>query len=437
MAISLASGALFLLVLGLFAVLIFRSLSSRLTESVLEESRADAVSIAKKLAASSTEPPLRVTEKTRETESYLHSVLQEKRTVEYITVTDREGHRLFEGRSEGRRTFLDEAPTPELDLPDGTGRRSTSTERDYDIAVPIENIGFLHVGVSKEAVAARLEMLRADLIRKTAFAGIVALAALAASDLFLWIVVERNRRLELAREEDRRLSELGTLAAGLAHEIRNPLHAIGLSLQNLQERLPSESSRFDAARFEVRRLDRLVDDFLLYARPSPLKLETFSLKPFLAEVAALAGLEARTRGVAVQAAGAPDLEVRWDGARIRQVLWNLLRNALEAAAAPGAAERVVRLSAEAGDHDRVVLSVEDRGPGIPEEIREKLPALFLTTKKGGSGLGLMVASRIVRDHGGQLSIASAPGEGTTVRVVLPRFVSEDRRRQGFSQTERS
>jgi signal transduction histidine kinase len=415
-----ASGAMFLLVLAVFALLIFRSLSSRLVETVLEQSRADAVSIAKKLASSGREPPLRVTERTRETESYLHSVLQEKRTVEYITVTDREGRLLFEGRSEGRRMFPDQPPTPALDLPDGTGRRSISTERDYDIAVPIENIGYLHVGVSKDAVAGRLEMLRADLVHRTAFAGVVALAALAASDLLLWWMMERNRRLELARAEESRLSELGALAAGLAHEIRNPLHAIGLNLQNLQERFPGEGPRFDAARSEVRRLDRLVDDFLLYARPAPLKLEELDLAPFLAEAAGLAALEARAHGVSIEVGGSPDERVRWDGQRIRQVVWNLIRNAVEAAAAPGAAERVVRISAGPGEGDRIAVSVEDRGPGIPPEVLEKLPALFFTTKKGGTGLGLVVADRIVRDHGGRLEISSRPGEGTSVRVTLPR-----------------
>ncbi len=426
LAISVASGAMFLLVLGLFSLLIFRSLSSRLTETVLEESRADAESIAKRLAGTGGGAPLRVTETTRETESYLHAVLQEKRTVEYITVTDREGRRLFEGRAEGRRTFPDEKPTPSVDLPEGTGNRTVSTERDYDIAVPIENIGFLHVGVSKDAVAARLEMLRTDLVRRTAFAGIVALAALAASDLFLWLLMERNRKLEVARAEDRRLSELGTLAAGLAHEIRNPLHSLGLNLQNLQERLPAESPRFEAARSEVRRLDRLVDDFLLYARPAPLKLEEIALRPFLAEAATLAALEARAQGVAIEVGEVPEIAVRWDGAKIRQVVWNLLRNAAEASAGREAPRDAVRLSA-AAEGDRIVLSVEDRGPGIPPEILPRLPSLFFTTKKGGSGLGLMVVARIARDHGGTMAIRSEPGKGTSVRVTLPKEAPEPAR----------
>jgi len=419
LAVALVSGGLFLLVLGLFALLIFRSLSSRLTESVLAESRADAESIARKLAAGSA-PPLRVSETTRATELYLHSVLQEKRTVEYITVTDREGRRLFEGRAEGRRTFFDEPPTPALDLPDGTGRRSTQSSSDYDIAVPIENIGFLHVGVSKDAVAGRLEALRADLARKTGLAALVALAALAATDVFVWRLLERNRRLEETRLEDRRLSELGTVAAGLAHEIRNPLHALGLTLQNLEERFPSEETRFAGARSEVRRLDRLVSDFLLYARPTPLRVEELALPSFLREACALAAVEARQNGIAVDVGSVSETAVRWDPAKMRQVVWNLVRNAVEASAAVPPERRRIVLEGETAGGETVVLRVRDAGEGIPPALVAELPALFRTTRKAGTGLGLMVASRIVKEHGGSLALRSREGEGTTVEIVLPR-----------------
>jgi len=419
LAVSAITGSLFLVVLGLFSLLIFRSLSSRLTESVLAESRADAESIARKLAASRG-APLRVSETTKATDLYLHSVLQEKRTVEYITVTDREGRRLFEGRAEGRRIFYDEPPRPAVDLPDGTGRRSTQTTSDYDIAVPIENIGFLHVGVSKDAVAARLESLRSDLVRKTAFAAIAALLALAASDLFLWRLLERNRRLEEARLEDRRLSELGTLAAGLAHEIRNPLHALGLDLQNLEERMPSERERFAGARAEVRRLDRLVSDFLLYARPLPLHLEDVSLPAFLREACVLAALEARDKGVSIETGELADVVVRWDPAKMRQVLWNILRNGVDATlSVPPDRRRVVLEAAREREGADVLVRVRDTGEGITPEMLGQIPALFKTSKKGGSGLGLMVALRIVREHGGTLAISSRPGEGTTVELKLP------------------
>ncbi|MGH9443312.1 MAG: ATP-binding protein [Thermoanaerobaculia bacterium] len=423
LAISVASGLLFLLVLGAFSFLIFRSLSSRFIESVLEESRADAESIARKLASPSA--PLRVIERTKETELYLHSVLQEKRTVEYITVTDREGRRLYEGRAEGRRAFFDAHPTPSLDLPDGTGRRSTESSRDYDIAVPIENIGFVHVGVSKDAVEARLKSLRSDLITKTAVCGFIALAALAATDVFLWRLLERNRKLERARADDRRFRELGEVAAGLAHEVRNPLHSIGLSLQNLQDRFPGESERFDLTRSEVKRLDRLVGDFLAYARPSPLRLDDLGLASYLKEICELASFESKGRGVDVRCDVIPDATVRWDGGKIRQVIWNLVRNAVDASAESAAApvRKEVRLDVSR-DAGFVEIRVSDRGEGIPEEVLRKIPSLFFTTKKGGSGLGLMVASRIVQEHGGSMSLSSRAGEGTCATVRLPERVPE-------------
>ncbi|HWC66299.1 MAG TPA: ATP-binding protein, partial [Thermoanaerobaculia bacterium] len=281
-----------------------------------------------------------------------------------------------------------------------------------------------HVGVSKDAVAARLDALRADLARRTGFAALAALAALAASDLFVWRLLEKNRRLEEARLEDRRLSELGTVAAGLAHEIRNPLHAIGLTLQNLEERFPSEEERFAGARSEVRRLDRLVSDFLLYARPLPLRAEDVALPAFLREACALAAMEGKQKGVAVELAPVPEATVRWDPGKMRQVLWNVLRNGIEACAAVPPGRRRVFLEADGGDPGTVILRVRDEGEGIPAEVLAEIPALFRTTRKGGTGLGLMVATRIVKEHGGTLSIASREGAGTTVEIRLPREAPE-------------
>jgi signal transduction histidine kinase len=424
LAVSIVSGLLFLVVLAAFSILIFRSLSSRFVASALEESRAEAESIARRLAVPGA--PLRVSERTRETELYLHSVLQEKRTVEYITVTDKEGRQLYEGRAEGRREFFDERPTPSLDLPGGTGRRSTETSRDYDIAVPIENIGFVHVGVSKDAVEARLKQMRSDLVTKTAISAAIALLALALTDVFLWRLLERNRKLEKARAEDRRLSQLGEVAAGLAHEIRNPLHSIGLNLQNLQDRFPGENERFELARTEVKRLDRLVGDFLAYARPAALRPEEFEVAPFVRGVCELASFESKGSGVEIRPGVLPDATVRWDAGKMRQVVWNLVRNAVEASsdgAAPAGSPKRVLVEAEPKEDD-VEIRVVDSGAGISAENLAKIPSLFFTTKKGGSGLGLMVASRIVKDHGGVLSIASKPGQGTTVSVRLPARVPE-------------
>jgi signal transduction histidine kinase len=413
------SAALFLAVLGLFAWLLFRSLSSRVVESVLAESRADAEQIAQRLAPNA--GGFHVTERKRETESYLHAVLQEKRTVEYITVTDRAGQLIFEGSAVGRRRFPGGQPIPNPDLPGGTGSVTTRSERAYDIAVPIENLGFLHIGVSKDAVGERLESLRADLVRRTALAAGMALLALALTDVLVYRLLERNRRLEEARAADLRLAELGAVASGLAHEIRNPLHAIGLQLQALEERVaPGIFAALPAAREEVRRLDRLVTDFLACARPAPLRPEALSIETLLRELVMLSEQETRGEGVAIDIAAHPqDPNVVWDPARVRQVLWNLLRNAREAIADGAGAGGTIRVGAT--DRDGMMeLFVADEGPGIPPELLKDLPRLFLTGKRGGTGLGLAVADRIVRDHGGTLHIESELGRGTTVRVRMPR-----------------
>ncbi len=305
--------------------------------------------------------------------------------MEYIAVTDRDGRRLYEGRAEGRREFFDERPTPSLDLPDGTGRRSTETSRDYDIAVPIENIGFVHVGVSKDAVEARLKSLRSDLVRKTAFCGLIAPRGPGGDGR---VSLEASRAESEARARASGRSEIPRARRGRGgarardsksssrDRAESPEPAGQLSRRNgevLSDEVRSEASGPARRRFPG-----------LCAAVAPAARGFLALS-FLKETCDLASFESKGRGVDVRCEAVPEGTVRWDSGKIRQVVWNLIRNAVDAsteAAGPAFRKEVV-LAALRVD-GAVEIRVTDRGEGIPEETLRKIPSLFFTTKKGAA-----------------------------------------------------
>ncbi len=245
-------------------------------------------------------------------------------------------------------------------------------------------------------------------------------------------VVEMEQEL---RRVDR-LAAVGQLSASIAHEIRNPLAAISGAVQILRSRSgdgdPDSARLMDIAVRETDRLNQLITDFLLYARPGPERREVVRVAAVACEVAEM--LEAAApRGVRVEVAVPAELEVFADPAQLRQVFWNLVWNAAQAMPEGGAiqisASRGADATPQASPHaDRsreaapksgwVEIAVSDRGVGIPPELRERIFDPFFTTRKQGSGLGLATVHRIVESHGGHIRVESSPGRGSTFRIRL-------------------
>ena len=226
--------------------------------------------------------------------------------------------------------------------------------------------------------------------------------------------------------EERELAALGTLAANLAHEIRNPLNSINLNLEMVEEDLElggrdSAATALGDTRTEVNRLGRLVTDFLTYARPSKPRLEPIDLADLVDRVQSFLAAEARTRGVRITTLVAePHVEVLGDAGQLRQLLMNLVLNAIQAVEEAEPVHRLVGLSVSVIE-DTAVLSVTDEGHGVPEDELERIREAFFTKRRGGSGLGLAIAERVVRSHGGHLSLANRRPLGFEARVGLPLF----------------
>jgi signal transduction histidine kinase len=215
-----------------------------------------------------------------------------------------------------------------------------------------------------------------------------------------------------------RLATIGELAAGAAHEIRNPLTSIKSSLQYLETRCREESEKrlLGVALAETDRIDGILAALLSFSRPTELRKEPCDLVALLEESAALVEIQARAKGVDLRLSLPPrPLAVEADGSQLKQVFLNVFLNAVQAMGGGGTLA-VEALRAGGG---RPLVRVTDTGPGIPEEALEKVFDPFFTTKKGGTGLGLSICYTIVKAHGGEIEVRSRPGEGTTVLVTLP------------------
>lgn len=231
------------------------------------------------------------------------------------------------------------------------------------------------------------------------------------------------------RIESEKVNSILLLAAGVAHEIGNPLNSLTIHLQLMRRRIDKVAKSADLEKVEesleicqneVQRLDGIIQNFLEAIRPRPPDFSDVDLVETLEEVLAVQGHELQDRELAIEVeVDASHPVVKADRNQVKQVFFNVIKNAAEAMQAGG------RLTIKArGDDDYVVFQFGDTGKGIPQDDIPRLFQPFHTTKKGGHGLGLMIIQRIMRDHGGQIGIDSREGVGTVVTLQFPR---KDRR----------
>jgi len=230
------------------------------------------------------------------------------------------------------------------------------------------------------------------------------------------------------REEDSRLkraeslASLSTLAAGVAHEIKNPLASMGIHLQLLRRQLNKEGEiplhlrePLGVLEEEIERLTNIVSDYLLAVRPQDVRPMKASLNELIRELVQLLRYEmeeAKVRVLPVLSESIPPMPL--DEGAMKRALLNLIKNAI--IAMPNGGELGLKTRKE---QDNVIITVSDTGEGIPEELHGKVFEPFFTTRDTGSGLGLTVVHKIIKEHGGDLHMDSHPGRGSTFRITLP------------------
>lgn len=220
-----------------------------------------------------------------------------------------------------------------------------------------------------------------------------------------------------------RLSSLGQLTAGLAHEIRNPLVAIRTFTQLLPERYNDKEFRegFQATALkEVDRICGLVNNLLSFARPSTPKISKEDVNQIVEGISRILETEAKEKEVQTFRRLTPDLpEVFIDNEQIKQVSMNIILNAIQAIESSGVIEVSTRLISNNESEQFVQIAIRDSGPGIPEDDLENIFNPFFTTKKEGNGLGLSISNQIVKEHNGHILVKSKVGFGTTFFINLP------------------
>lgn len=245
------------------------------------------------------------------------------------------------------------------------------------------------------------------------------------------VELRRNRDLEEQLQRAERSAVVGRLASGIAHEIRNPLNFMNLSIDHLQSRFitpprsnqEAEAVRNEAVKIlglikdEIGRLNRLVSDFLSYGRPSKLKLKKINARSFLTEVIGLVRTQAEQQGVQITLHTPIDEESQFeaDAEQIKTCFSNLIINAVQAMPDGGALKVAVT-----GDETSLHFELQDTGCGIDADPIEQIFEPYYSTKETGIGLGLPLTKKLIEDHGGEIKVRSEPDQGTTFTVTLPR-----------------
>ncbi|MCX7982568.1 MAG: ATP-binding protein [Syntrophales bacterium] len=298
-----------------------------------------------------------------------------------------------------------------------------------DMAIPFhlnnKIVGYVRLGLERGAAEAVLAENRRNVIVFISLTIIITLFSMwllyTNQNKHLAGIVEMERRLEKAE----RLSALGQLAAGVAHEIRNPLNAISMASQRLmREYVPEQDDRkveFEnltgVIRDEIRRLNGIIEEFLTFSRSRRLTLTLYPIEEVLQKLVDLMDEEAQTSGVTIKRAwGDGTTVIPMDVDKLRQALLNLIKNAVESISGAG----TVTISLDRSRRDRVTIGITDTGCGLTEEEIDKIFNPEYTTKEKGLGLGLSLAHEIIRGHNGEIRVMSKPGQGSRFEIILPR-----------------
>lgn len=308
-----------------------------------------------------------------------------------------------------------------------------------DIAAPLylddQVAGVVRLGLDREGMDRIIQENRQNIF---IFMAVVVLITL----LSMWIlyrnqnkhlagIIEIERRLEKAE----RLSALGHLAAGVAHEIRNPLNAISMASQRLKrEYVPADDEKSrefhtlaGVIRDEIRRLNGIIEEFLTFSKSRRLELHEYPVTDVLQKIVNLMREEAASKGITMETrfSDSPAI-IPMDVDKLQQAFLNFIKNAMESISGEGS----IVIAVEPAGKGRISVKISDTGCGMTSEEVERIFNPEYTTKEKGLGLGLPLAHEIVRGHGGEIRVFSGPGSGTTFEIILPSEKVNDRGAKG-------
>jgi signal transduction histidine kinase len=376
-----------------------------------------------------------VFQRTAEVESFLESLLAQQEEILYVLVQDLQGEILYKAIRRGMELEQNQFSRILISTKNSRPPRVEVTSLGnpsltyLDLIEPILLDGqpelIVHLGVDTSMLENRFSGLRASLLQRLLIGSAVVVGILTLALLYVLWLLKRAQLLEAEAQTADRLAYLGTLAGGLAHEIRNPLSAINLNLQMIEEDLLGSGSDatelaalLKGTKQEIKRLDRLASNFLVYAKPLEPEHKEFDLGLLVDEIVQLLQRECEAASIrlvredqsnVVKVSGDPDL--------LKQAILNLVVNAQDSVMSNSNGARIIRL-APGKEAERAFVRVADNGPGVTAEDSQSLFKLFYSGKRGGTGLGLPIAQRIVESHGGSITWRNLPDGGAEFIVWL-------------------
>uniref|UniRef100_A0A7C4THZ4 histidine kinase n=1 Tax=candidate division WOR-3 bacterium TaxID=2052148 RepID=A0A7C4THZ4_UNCW3 len=231
--------------------------------------------------------------------------------------------------------------------------------------------------------------------------------------------VTKARKFEKEQEERERLQFLGNLVANFAHEIKNPLNGLSIAAQRINREFPSENPEYcfltSTIVREIDSLNRVVNDFLSLVRPRIKEKYPFNLSALIKDIITLIQEPAKKKGIKIKMGIEEKVEFTGDAEEIKRAILNIVLNAIESVS-----ERTGKVEVNLRREEKeILIEVGDNGPGISEEIKDKIFEPYFTTRRGGTGLGLYIAKKIIKDYNGRIVLKSTPGTGSVFTIHLP------------------
>jgi signal transduction histidine kinase len=376
-----------------------------------------------------------VFQRTAQVESYLESLLAQQEEALYVLVQDLKGEILYKAIRRGLELEQNQFSKILISTKNSRPPRvevvslGTPSLTYLDVIEPILLDGqpelIVHLGVDQSLLENRFSGLRGSLLQRLLIYCAVVVAILTLMLLYVLWLLKRAQLVEAQAQTADRLAYLGTLAGGLAHEIRNPLNAINLNLQMIEEDLPGRgadatelAALLKGTKQEIKRLDRLASNFLVYAKPLEPEHKEFELGLLVDEILQLLQRECETTGIQlVRDAQGDAIKIWGDPDLLKQAVLNLVVNAQDSVMLIPNGPRAIRLAA-GRDAGRPFVRVTDTGTGVSAEDAPGLFKLFYSGKRGGTGLGLPIAQRIVESQGGRIAWRNLPEGGAEFVVWL-------------------
>ncbi len=369
-----------------------------------------------------------------EIKTYLDSLVADQEEIIYVFIQDLSGEVLWDSLKRGmelEKNHFSKALVstknprpPRMELTSLTNPQNRFTDLIEPIFLNDQTQLVAHLGLDNSLLEKRFGALRGKILNRILLASSGVVAILTVALFYVLWLLKRAQLVEAEAHIADRLAYLGTLASGLAHEIRNPLSAMNLNIQMIEEEMnPKAGSDLGVllagTKQEISRLERLATAFLLYAKPIILERQEFAVPELFNDVTLLMSRECERNGIRLVVENSDHApKINADRDSLKQALLNLIVNAQDSVNARASGDKIIRLNATRQEN-QVVIRVWDNGSGIGSEDAKNLFKLFYSTKRGGTGLGLPIAQRIIESHGGRIEWENHSQGGAEFRMVLP------------------